>query len=207
MKRTSSTRITIIILLVIVTVVGYYAYLSNKTRESQREASMTFVQEVLSRDLQLDYPPTPKEVVKYYSDITKCFYNEDCTEEEIEQLGMKARDLYDRELAEHNETETYLNNLKSEIEIFKAKKRRINHVSIASSTNVDEYMVDGFQFARLRCTYSMLEGANSKPTHLVYLLRRDDNRSWKIYGWDFAENLTIYNNTSSDEGTGNENEG
>ena len=165
MKRTSSTRITIIILLVIVTVVGYYAYLSNKTRESQREASMTFVQEVLSRDLQLDYPPTPKEVVKYYSDIMKCFYNEDCTEEEIEQLGMKARDLYDRELAEHNETETYLNNLKSEIEIFKAKKRRINHVSIASSTNVDEYMVDGFQFARLRCTYSMLEGANSKPTH------------------------------------------
>ena len=111
MKRTSSTRITIIILLVIVTVVGYYAYLSNKTRESQREASMTFVQEVLSRDLQLDYPPTPKEVVKYYSDIMKCFYNEDCTEEEIEQLGMKARDLYDRELAEHNETETYLNNL------------------------------------------------------------------------------------------------
>ena len=66
MKRTSSTRITIIILLVIVTVVGYYAYLSNKTRDSQREASMTFVQEVLSRDLQLDYPPTPKEVVKYY---------------------------------------------------------------------------------------------------------------------------------------------
>lgn len=203
MKRKASTRITIIILLVIVTVVGYYAYLSNKTRGIQRETSMTFVQEVLSRDLQLDYPPTPKEVVKYYSDIMKCFYNEDCTEEEIDKLGLKARELYDRELAEHNETKDYLSNLKAEIETFKAKKRRINHVSIASSTNVEEYEVDGFRFARLRCTYSMLEGGASKPTHFVYLLRRDENRHWKIYGWDLAENLTIYKNTSTDARTGN----
>lgn len=192
MKKKSSTRITLIIILMIVAVVGYYAYLSNKSKETKDEASMTFIQKTLSRDLNLDYPPTPKEVIKYYTDIEKCFYNEKCTEEEIESLAMKARELYDQELLDHNEKDAYLRQLKSEIDNYKTKKRKINHVSVASSTNVDEYTVDGYSFARLRCAYSILEGGNSKPTNMVYLLRRDENRRWKIYGWDLAENLKIY---------------
>ena len=206
MKK-STVGVTIVLILVIVGLVGFYAFLTGRAKTEAQESVMTPVQQVLSRDLAKDYPATVKEVVKYYTELEKCFYNEECTEEELEQLGMKARELYDRDLLAINEVDNYLLQLKTDVKRFKDAKRRISSISVASSTNVDEYMVDGFQFARLRCTYSMLEGANSKPTHLVYLLRRDDNRRWKIYGWDFAENLTIYNNTSSDEGTGNENEG
>jgi len=44
------------------------------------------VQKVLSRDMQNDYPSTVKEVAKYYTEIQRCLYNEEYTEEELAQL-------------------------------------------------------------------------------------------------------------------------
>jgi len=73
-----------------VLVVGYYAYLSGTHRTEQQEAVMSEIDTALSRNLENNYPSTPKEVVKYYNDLMKCFYNEDCTEEELQELGKKS---------------------------------------------------------------------------------------------------------------------
>ena len=70
MKKTT-TRTTVIVVLLVLAVVGYYAYISNRNRESGKEPEMTLVQATLSRDLSKDYPPTPKEVIKYYNQILK----------------------------------------------------------------------------------------------------------------------------------------
>lgn len=96
MKK-STVRVTIILIILFVVLVGVYAYLSNKSRSATQEGIMTNVQKVLSRDMEYDYPPTPKELLKYYNDIQKCFYNENCTDEEIEELANRARELYDDE--------------------------------------------------------------------------------------------------------------
>ncbi len=179
----ASTRVTIVCMMLIIAVVGYYSFLSNRSHTEQAEASMTAVQATLSRDLTSAYPSTPKEVIKYYNEIMKCFYNEECSDEEIEQLGQKARELYDSDLLEINPLGTYMMNLKSEIQDFKDNKRKITNTSVASSTDVDFYEVDGFSFARIRCGYTFMEGKTSYPTAYVYLLRRDDEKHWKIYGW------------------------
>jgi len=189
MKK-SSSRIAVIVILMIVAVVVYYGYLSNKSRTEQQEASMSVVQEVLSRDLARDYPPTPKEVVKYYNEIVKCLYNEACSEDDIEELGLKARELYDQELLDNNELGTNLKNLKSDVEESKKSKHRINSVSLASSANVDFYTLDGYEFARIMCTYSIADEGVSKVSSHVFLLRQDSEKKWKIYGWDLAENLS-----------------
>ena len=84
MKKNTSkntTKVAIIFLVLIVAVVAYFAYLSNKSREAEDEAAMTAVKLVLSRDLEHNYPPTVKEVMKYYVDIQKCLYAEECAEE------------------------------------------------------------------------------------------------------------------------------
>ena len=96
MKKNTSkntTKVAIIFLVLIVAVVAYFAYLSNKSREVEDEAAMTAVKLVLSRDLENNYPPTVKEVMKYYADIQKCLYSQECLDEEAEQLGMKAKGL------------------------------------------------------------------------------------------------------------------
>ena len=150
---------------------------------------MRAVQLVLSRDLENNYPPTVKEVMKYYTDIQKCLYAEECADEEIEQLGMKARALYDDELLAANDVTVHLLQLKSEITSFQEDSKKITAVSVASSANVDTFSQDGYEFARIYCTYTVMEKGKSGMERMVYLLRRDENRRWKIYGWDLAANV------------------
>ncbi len=188
MKKTT-TRVIITFVCLITLLLGYYAYLSNKDRQTKEEAAMTPVQEALSRDMKNDYPSTPKEVMKYYNELLKCFYNEACTEEEIDDLGERARELYDAELLEANEFGTYLMRLRAEIADYREKGRRIVSSSVAASTNVDFFEEDGFEFARILCVYNITEGEVNNSTRQMYLLRKDEDRHWKIYGWENAENL------------------
>ncbi len=186
-KATPKVVITFICLIVLL--VGYYAFLANQRKEAKEEATMSVVQETLSRDLQNDYPATPKEVVKYYNEIMKCFYNEECNTDEIEALGQKARELYDAELLEANEIGAYMDRLRGDIQDYKDNNRRITTAVVASSTNVDYFEEDGFSFARIMCAYNIMENDVSNPTKQVYLLRKDDENHWKIYGWEDAANL------------------
>ncbi len=190
MKKTT-TRTTVIVVLLVLAVVGYYAYISNRNRESGKEPEMTIVQATLSRDLSKDYPPTPKEVIKYYNQILKCLYNEECTDEEIEALGLKARELYDAELLSINELEGYQMRLKAEVYDYRDNKRRITGANVASSTSVDFFEEDNFEFAKIMCNYIFLQGNKNYSSGQMYLLRKDENKQWKIYGWEDVANLKI----------------
>ena len=141
------------------------------------------------RDLERNYPQTPKEVIKYYSEITKCFYNEEYTEEELSQLAMKAKELYDEELARNKDDETYLIDLKAEITDFKSKNQAISSYAPSSSTDVFYFKQDGYEFARLYCTYSIRIGTYIQPLEEIFVLRMDENGHWKIYGWDNVQNV------------------
>ena len=57
MKK-STMRITVVFIIFIAGVVGYYAYLSGRAKDTAAEAKMTAAQLVLSRDMQNDYPAT-----------------------------------------------------------------------------------------------------------------------------------------------------
>lgn len=188
MKK-ATTRTTVIVVLLVLAVVGYYAYLSNRSRESREETSMTVVQSTLSRDLSKDYPPTPKEVIKYYNQILRCLYNEESTDEEIAALGVKSRELYDAELLAVNEEESYQLRLKAEVHDYREKNRRITSFNVASSTSVDFFEADGYEFAKIMCGYNVLQDGQNHPSSQMYLLRRDEDKHWKIYGWDNVDNL------------------
>lgn len=192
MKK-STTRMMLFFLVVIVGVVGYFAYLSGRSRDASKEAAMTAAQLVLSRDLENNYPPTVKEVMKYYVDIQKCLYAEECAEEEVEQLGMKARALFDDELLAANDVTNHLLQLKAEITSFQEDSKKITAASVASSANVDTFTEDGYDFARIHCIYTVVADGQSNLVDMVYLLRRDGNRRWKIYGWDLAQNVNPAN--------------
>ena len=184
-----TTQTAIIVMVLIVAVVGYYCYLVNRSNRSAQENTPTTVENVLLRDLENNYPPTPKEVIRYYNDIVKCFYNEGCSQEELQELARKARGLYDQELLDHNEWDTYIFNLEAEIQDFKNNNRKISNISLAASTDVDEFTQDGFRFAKIRCGYNILQGRKSSSTVQVYLLRRVRARHSTNHGWVDKENL------------------
>ena len=195
-KGKMTTQVTIVVMILIALVVGYYCYLVNRSGRSADEKKMTALEKVLLRDLEYhEDPPTPREMIRYYNEIIKCFYNENCSKEELEALGLKARELYDQELLDHKDWDTYIFNLEAEVQDFQDNNRKISNISLASSLDVDEFTQDGYKFAKIRCGYNILQGRESSSSVQVYLLRKDQDGRWKIYGWDLAENLQEGNYT------------
>ena len=190
MKRFKTPRGAFFLFLAIACVLLAYYMINLKIEKSKPEdyVQLTKVQEVLSRNLQTNYPQTPKEVIKYYSEITTCFYNEEHTDEELLALADKASELYDYDLVNNKTVEEYYRDLRSEIEDFKGKKYHISSYSTSSSTDVYYFTEDGHDFARLYCTYNVRMGTVKQPIEEVFLLRMDLEGHWKIYGWDLSQN-------------------
>ena len=164
---------------------GYYALTRRPAAatEESTEGNST-VGELLSVNLTRNYPPSPKEVLKQYSEITKAFYNEEYSDEELVALAHKIQELYDRELIENQTDEQYLRTLRSDIDNFKNNGITISSYATSASTDVDYFSEDGFQFARLNCVYSIRQGTQFGSIKEVFLMRKDDEGHWKIYGWD-----------------------
>ena len=192
MKRATGTRALIFCAVMVLLVMGYYYYLSNRNvpqpeEPVPEEEVLTPSQEVLLRNLETNYPPTPREVVKYFSEITQCFYNEENTEEEIEALGLKIRELYDDELVANQTEENYLASLKFDIEEFKKNKRTISSYAPSSSVDVDTFSEDGYDWARLYCIYGIKQGELLYNSNIVFILRKDEQGHYKIYGWKLVQ--------------------
>ncbi|MDE6950103.1 MAG: hypothetical protein K2P64_04190 [Lachnospiraceae bacterium] len=188
MRRGPKTAAVLAVMLI--TVFALYYYLVNKVERQTPEKETTAVQDVLLKNLETDYPPTVREVIKYYNEIMSCYYSEDYTEEELEKLAEKAIELYDAELANYQEKDLYIENLKAEIAGFAAADTVLSHVALSSSTAVDYYTYNGRECAQIRCIYTMRQKTSLMTIKEVYVLRKDDSGRWKILGWTPEEDET-----------------
>ena len=145
---------------------------------------ITAVQNVLLRNLENDYPPTPKEVLKYYSDITQCFYAGGYTDEELIALADRALELYDGELRANQDYDTYIADLKLEISQYKEKDWSISSYSTSPSTEVEEFERDGYEWAQLYAFYNVRQSTQIVRVTELFLMRKDEAGRWKIYGWE-----------------------
>lgn len=189
-KRASNIRGIIVLVVLAALIVGYYFYLANHEREySEDEVETTRVQEILLKDISKSYPATPKEVVKLYSDITLCFYDETYSEEELYDLAMMSHKLLDDELAKKNPEEEYYQNLVNEIADYKEKNYVISAYSTSSSIDIEneKFQSDGYSWTKVYCYYTIRRGTVITTIEEVFLLRKDESGYWKIYGWDLVE--------------------
>lgn len=183
-KKTNSVKNIIIAVIILVLIVGYFLYLTNKAANTPaKEVKVTAVQDVILRNLDKDYPPTPKEVVKYYSEIRKCLYSETYTDEEYEAMVDKTLELYDEELLEINPKDFYMLSLKSDIDSFNKDKKAIISYTPSSSTDVETSIVNGRECAKLYCTYRIRVGSEYVKSTEIYELRKDSDNHWKILGF------------------------
>ncbi len=188
MTKRAGIKNSIVLMGFALIIICAFIMLSNRTTErDESNLKKSAVQEVLSQDLTRNYPATPKEVVKLYSEITRCFYAEDYTEEELRELAAMSRALFDDELKATQTEEQYLMNLGTVIANYKEQKRTISSFSVSSASNVEYDTMDGRKWAKLMAIYTV------KTDHLVetskedYLLRKDAEGRWKIYGWRVQE--------------------
>jgi hypothetical protein len=190
MKKFKGIKGVILLGIMVLLVVGYYYHLSNKTTVEEEEISeevLTEVQKVLTRNLETNYPQTPREVVKYFSEITKCLYNEELTDEEIYELGMKLRGIYDDELVASQSEEDYIQSLKDDIATNHAKEQDMFNYTLSSSVDVETYSEDGYDWAKLHCIYGIRQKKLLYNSDTVFLLRKDADGHYKIFGWQLVQ--------------------
>ncbi|EOS76561.1 MAG: hypothetical protein OSJ60_06685 [Lachnospiraceae bacterium] len=188
-QNQNGVKILIIGVILVCLVLGYYFYLSQKaaSRKQESEVKITEVQNALLRNLDTNYPPTPREVLKCYCQMAQCLYNETYTEEEFKELALKIQTLYDAELVANTTQDQYLQALKWDIEQFTKEKIVISSYTLSSATDVEEFKQDGYSWAKLYCTFTLRTGTQLSSTQEVFLLRKDEENHWKIYGWELVE--------------------
>ena len=126
-------------------------------------------------------------MLRYYNEITACFYNETYTDNELEQLAMEARSLYDLELIMNQSQEDYLNELKEDIAAFAAGNITIFRSSVTPATDVEYFTYDGHECARLYSVYTLRSGTENQLSKEVFIMRKDDEGHWKILGFDLVK--------------------
>ena len=109
------------------------------------------------------------------------------TEEEFKELALKIQTLYDAELVANTTQDQYLQALKWDIEQFTKEKIVISSYTLSSATDVEEFKQDGYSWAKLYCTFTLRTGTQLSSTQEVFLLRKDEENHWKIYGWELVE--------------------
>lgn len=177
------TLITVFVMstIAVIVILSYY-YLVNRPEVSDDEP--TEVEVLISKDLELYYPATPKEVVRLFSNIFQNLYTE-LEEDEYKALSLKVRELYDEELLEINSIDKNLNQLSNEILEWQDAKRRIINFSIVNDDKNLSRVEDGIEYQTINVTYTFEEKSKFIEDY-SFILRKDDNNRWKILGWKFV---------------------
>ncbi|MBO4510790.1 MAG: hypothetical protein J5718_05545, partial [Lachnospiraceae bacterium] len=84
-KKSPLGTIVFMVLFAAVVIGIYFAITRNKDNSSTKEipAETSEADTLIKKDLDWEYPATPREVLKLYCRITKCLYNDDLTDEQI----------------------------------------------------------------------------------------------------------------------------
>lgn len=183
-------KLVTLTLIIVLCVLVYYRYANKqdtKTGSTVDSDHLSEVEKVLTKNLDEYYPKTPLEVVRFFTRIQKCYYNEDHTDEVVNELGLLARKLMDEDLIKKNPEDEYLQELREEIAAYKKSKKTISNVILSKSTDVVYSTVDNRKTATLNCTYYIQTGERVVVSAEEYILRKDSDDRWKIYGWKLKE--------------------
>ena len=180
--------------LVCVGVLIIFFVLNQKSEDGifvKKENTSTEVQNILEKDIERNYPATVREVVRLFSRISKCYYNESISETEFEQLLLLQRQLFDEEFLNYNPLESFANNLSLELEVIKKEKHTMISYRVQKQSSVTTWQSGENNFSSIIAGYTLKEGSEYKKTYEEFLLREDENGRWKIVGWRLTAPIEI----------------
>lgn len=182
---------SIILIAVFITLgLVYYYYLANRT--SSQDATQKAIKNeelaaLTTRNIDENYPESVREVVKLYARITKAYYENSLTDEQIETLGKQARLLFDDELKSKQTDSDFYTALKTDIENYNLAKTYISTYKIESSTRTEYKTMQGREYASLGLIYYLRRGDELVPSPTKFTLRKDKNGRWKILYWELTD--------------------
>lgn len=194
MKKNVWQKVKKPVILTIVTllVIGAYYYCTRIEKDNnEKMATQNEIAQITSKDLELNYPSTPKAVVTYYSDIISVIYKIDMKDEELAKVATQMRGLFDEELLLVNSYNAYLDSLKLDIELYKSADRYISGYEVENGYNIEYITYQDEDYAKVDVLYYVREGSNLKRVYEEYTLREDEDGRWKILFWELTDSSSM----------------
>lgn len=166
---------------------GFYFFSQSKDPGKQELA--TEVEKILLKDLDKNYPKTPREVMKLYNRIVECYHATDTTDQQVGELVDQMVRLFDEELLAKTTRDEYYASVVTDIDLYKKDNKVISSISVCDSNDV-EYKTDdrnGDKIAFVDVSYFFSEDGKFSKSYIRFGLREDENGNWKILGMTLTE--------------------
>ena len=169
---------------------GFFVF-SQGNKETDKD--LTEIEKVIVKDLRNNYPKTPREVVKYYNRIMKCYYGDAPTEEQYKALLEQERILWDEDLLLNNPKDVHYQSVLNDIQYYKDNNIKLVSTDVCDSNDV-LYVTDEKdgntevdQIAYVQASYFMNNNGSFVYTYQQYVLRQDENGRWKVLKFSVVE--------------------
>ena len=192
MKKLKYLMTLALILVLGLTIYYFVVNKSDKNSDDSKDATVSGIEKMLSKDFEKNYPKSVREVVSNFISIQECYYNEDMEEDKLVQLAYQAMRLFDDELVETNPFDKYYAGLTKEIEEYRTEGKALYKTILDKASEVEYSEIDGVRYAKINCIYYLRASKGTDKVTETYALRRDDEGNWKILGWQ------IYNSGESE---------
>ncbi len=186
------------VVIVAALVIGGYVYLSNRnSTEGKQENKVqgkgnADAAELIVRDLDNNYPESPREVLKLYAKITQLYYASDTTDEQVQQLGVQARKLFDDELKAKQTDEEFAKALAEDVANYRSLGRYIGDYKVDSTANFQKRSLAGREYSVGTVLYFLREGKEMKNVYHSYTMRKDAvSGRWKILYWEITKSKAM----------------
>lgn len=192
MKKNVKTASTLGLMIIIGLV--YYFYISNRPSTVDSTEKAITDQELAaltSTNIEVNYPSSPREVMKLYARISKAYYRKGISEQNIEALGKQARLLFDVELKNKQSESLFFESLKIDIKNYNEIDRYISDYIVGSAADIVYKTISNREYAIGTMKYYIREGSKLTTEFYSYKLRKDNNGNWKILYWEIISPVTI----------------
>lgn len=194
MKAMNKIKIPLIVIALCAMIVGYYVYLQNKNKDNTEQivddSNPTYT--ILHRDLDRNYPSTPKSVVTFYCDILKVAYKEDLNKDDYGVMVTQLRTLFDEELQAYNDYDSYYLSLQAEIDQYKTKNCYVADYSVEDGYGIEyKTLKDGKKYAYVEAKLYVRTGKNVQTVGEEFTLRKDDAGNWRLLTWKTVDTTTM----------------
>lgn len=165
---------------------GFFFFAQSRT---EKEEQLTEVEKVIVKDLEKNYPKTPREVVKFYNRIVQCYHSEDLKESDLEKLVDQMMLLWGDDLLAKNTKDGYYAAVKADIETYKKANKSIAYVTVSDSNDV-KYVTDdrnGDKLAFVDAKYTVNTNGDVTNSYMRFGLIKEEDGRWKLIGVTLTE--------------------
>lgn len=178
-KRGLLTFVVIVSLVVLGALAVYYQYMKRQQMQETVHTPTTETEKLVSKDLEMGYPETPKEVIKLFGRMNQCIYNKKLSDDDFSSLVGQLRTLYCDDLKELNSQEKMESDIEEEKETYQSQNRKIINYNIDEEQKYQYKTIDGVQMVYLKFSYFIRADSNYSTVNWYAILVKEDDK-WKI---------------------------